>query len=245
MEKSRNNKFEKILHISLGTIGIILLLVVFSYIITYSTLQKNKPEDIILPNFKGLSIEEAKDKAENMGITIKVSAEKFDIEIEKGKIISQDPTYQPNFRIKEGATVDVIVSKGQEIVTVTKLVGKTKDKVMKELKELGLNAIFEEEYNDDIEKGIVIEQSIAEGEEVLAGSDITVKVSSGIEQVEVPDLTGLTEEEAKEEIIKANLIWKSTKKTNDTSKDKGVVGQSISANAIVDKGTEISIIINE
>ena len=192
-----------------------------------------------------MTLEEARKKAEEANLTINVAEEKYDVEIEEGKIISQDPTYQPNFTVKEGSTINVVVSKGQEIVTVTKLVGKTKDEATKEAKDLGLNVIVEEDYSDEIEAGVVIEQSIEEGEEVLAGSDITIKVSLGIEQVEVPDLSGLSEEEAKAKIAEAKLTYKATFKITDSSKGKGVVEQSISPHSFVDKNSEITITINE
>ena len=68
----------------------------------------------------------------------------------------------------------------------------------------------------------------------------------GIEQVEVPDLSGKTESEAKTAISNAKLKWKSTEKTSDSSKPNGVVvNQSISNGSMVDKNTEITITINE
>ena len=174
-----------------------------------------------------------------------VSEEKYDVQIEEGKIISQDPKYQPNFTVKERSTVNVVVSKGQEIVKVTKLVGKTKDEARKELKDLGLEMEIEEVNSDDVEPGIVIEQDKQEGEEVLAGTKIKLKVSLGIEKVEVPNLTGLSEDEAKVKITEAKLKWIRTDKIKDSSKGTGVVEQNISPKSMVDKNTEISITINE
>ena len=249
-KKSKLSKFKKYLEehkfVKMILIAAIFLVVFLAAIgITLFALNSSSPKDVVMPDFTNLTIDEAKAKASEAGLTINISEEKFDVEIEEGKIISQDPKYQPSYTVKEGSTINVVVSKGQEIVTVTKLVGKTKDEVYKELKEIGLNGIFEEENSDEVEAGVVIELSVEEGEEVLAGSDITIKVSLGIEQIEVPDLTGLTEDEAKAKIAEAKLTWKTTYKTNDSSKGKGVVEQSISAKSFVDKGTEITITINE
>ena len=243
-------KFKKFLNehkiVKIALIALVLLIVFIATIgITLFALDANKTKDVKLPNFAGLTVEEAKTKAAETGITINILEEKFDVEIEEGKIISQEPRYQDNYEVKEGSTVNVIVSKGQEIVVVPKLVGKTKDEVMNELKEIGLNAIYEEENSDEVEKGIVIEQSIKEDEEVLAGSDITIKVSLGIEQVEVPDLKGMTEDEAKKKISEAKLKWIRTDWVKDSNEPKGVIGQSISAKSFVDKNSEITITINE
>ena len=87
---------------------------------------------------------------------------------------------------------------------------------------------------------------MAEGEKIAAGTTVTIYSSMGIEQVQVPDLSGKTESEAKSAISSAKLKWKSTDKTSDSSKPNGVVvNQSISNGSMVDKNTEITITVNE
>ena len=211
--------------------------------ITLFALNLGKVKDVALPNFAEMTLDEAKAAAEVAGVILETT-EDFHVEIEAGKIISQDPIYQENYTVKEGSTVKVVISKGQEMVTVTKVVGKKRDEAIKELKELGLVTEVIEENSDEIEKDYVIEQDIAEGEEILKGSTIKIKVSMGIEQVEVPDLTGMTEDEAKKALSDAKLKWKSTRTVNDSSKGTGVVSQTVSAKSMVDKNTEVSITIN-
>ena len=241
-----NRFLEEHKFIKIVLIGLVFLVVFITTIaITLGVINSKQPKDILLPNLTGLTVDEAKAKVAELKFTINVQEEKYDLEIPEGKIISQEPKYQDNFTVKEGTTINVVVSKGQEIVKVTKLVGKTKDEARKELKELGLEMELEEEYNDEIEAGIIVEQDKQEGEEVLAGSKIKLKASLGIEQVEVPDLTGLSEEEAKAKITEAKLKWIRTDKIKDSSKGKGVVGQNISAKSMVSKNSEITITINE
>lgn len=248
--QSKSAKFKKYLEEHKGVkialiVAIFLIVFIASIGITLGVLNSGKPKDILLPNFTNLTLDEAKAKAEEVKLNLNVSEEKYDVQIEEGKIISQDPKYQPNYTVKEGSTVNVVVSKGQEIVKVTKLVGKTKDEARKELKDLGLDMEIEEVNSDDVEPGIVIEQDKQEGEEVLAGTKIKLKVSLGIEKVEVPDLAGLSEDEAKAKITEAKLKWIRTDKIKDSSKGTGVVEQNISPKSMVDKNTEISITINE
>ncbi len=248
--QSKFAKFKKYLEEHKGVkialiVAIFLIVFIASIGITLGVLNSGKPKDILLPNFTNLTLDEAKAKAEEVKLNLNVSEEKYDVQIEEGKIISQDPKYQPNYTVKEGSTVNVVVSKGQEIVKVTKLVGKTKDEARKELKDLGLEMEIEEVNSDDVEPGIVIEQDKQEGEEVLAGTKIKLKVSLGIEKVEVPNLTGLSEDKAKAKITEAKLKWIRTDKIKDSSKGTGVVEQNISPKSMVDKNTEISITINE
>ncbi len=86
---------------------------------------------------------------------------------------------------------------------------------------------IEEVNSDDVEAGIVIEQDKQEGEEVLAGTKIKLKASLGIEKVEVPDLAGLSEDEAKAKIAEAKLKWIRTDKIKDSSKGTGVGAKHI------------------
>ena len=232
-----NRFLEEHKFVKAALIGIIFLIVFISTIaITLGVLNSKQPKDVALPNLVGLTFDKAKAKVAESKITVKIQEEKYDPEVPEGKIISQDPKYQENFAftVKEGSTINVIISKGQELVKVTKLVGKTKDEARKELKELGLEMELEEEYSDEVEAGIIIEQDKQEG-----------KASLGIEQVEVPDFKGLSEDEAKAKIAEAKLKWIRTDKIKDSSKGNGVVGQNISAKSMVSKNSEITITINE
>ena len=213
---------------------------------TYYALTLNKTKTVQIPDLSGLTLVEAQKKAEELNLKVEVKEEKYHLEIPEGQIISQDPVYQENFAINEGSILTVAISKGQEIVEVPKVVGYTKDEATKMLKDAGLEVEVEEENSDTVESGYIIKQSSTEGEKIPAGTTVTINVSLGIEQVEVPDLYGKTESEAKTAITNAKLKWKSTDKTSDSSKPNGVVvNQSISSGSMVDKNTEITITVNE
>ena len=219
---------------------------------TYFALSIGKVGDVQVPDLVNLTLEEAEAKAKELKLKIEVKEEKYHLEIEEGRIIEQNPEYRENFKIKQKSTIKVVVSKGQEIIKMPKAVGLKRDEAMKLLKEAGLEVEIKEENSDSVEKDYVIKQEtedgkeIKEDEEIPAGTKIILYVSMGIEQVEVPDLNGKTESEAKSAISKANLKWKSTDKTSDSSKPNGVVvNQSISSGSMVDKNTEITITVNE
>lgn len=245
--------FEK--HPVLKVFAIILTcILVFSIAMggTYLALNIGRAKEVQIPDFSNLTIEQAEEKARELKLKVEVQEEKYHLEIPEGQIIEQDPAYQDNFKIKEGTTIKVIVSKGQEIVKMPKAVGLTRDEAMRLLKDTGLEVEVKEEYSDSVEKDYVIKQctedekEIDKDEEIPAGTKIIIYVSMGIEQVSVPDLSGKTESEAKSAISSAGLKWKSTDKTSDSSKPNGVVvNQSISSGSMVDKNTEITITVNE
>ena len=247
-------KFDKIKkyfeeHPAVKVIAIIVAcILVFSIAMggTYLALSLGRAKEVQIPNLQGLTKEEAEQKAKESKLKIEVSEEKYHLEVPEGQIIEQDPKYQDNYKIKEGTTIKVVISKGQEIVEMPKVVGKTRDEATKMLKEVGLEVKVEEEFSDDVEKNYITKQEVAEGEKIAAGTTVTIYSSMGIEQVQVPDLSGKTESEAKSAISSAKLKWKSTDKTSDSSKPNGVVvNQSISNGSMVDKNTEITITVNE
>ena len=219
---------------------------------TYLALTLGRAKEVQIPDLSNMTLEQAQEEAKKLKIKVEVKEEKYHLEIPEGQIIEQDPKYQINYKIKEGSTIKVVVSKGQEIVKMPKIVGLKRDEAINLLKETGLEYEIKEENSDDVEKGIVIKQETEDGkeiqkdDEIAAGTKIIVHVSMGIEQVAVPDLSGKTESEAKTAISNAKLKWKSTEKTSDSSKPNGVVvNQSISNGSMVDKNTEITITINE
>ena len=222
---------------------------------TYLALTMGKAKEVQIPDFSNMTLEEAEAKAKELKIKLEHNEEddKFHLEIEEGKVIEQEPKYQPNYKIKEGSKVKIILSKGQEIVEIPdSLEGKQRDEVYNALREIGLEIQVVEENNDKIEKDIVFKiekednTALKAGDEIPAGTKVLVYVSMGIEQVEVPDLSGKSESEAKSLISSAKLKWKSTDKISDSSKPNGVVvNQSISAGSMVDKDSEITITVNE
>ena len=246
--------FEK--HKALKVLAIIIgCILVFSIAMggTYLALTLGRAEEVQVPDLKNLTLEQAQSKVNELKLNLEVQEEKYDLEIPEGQIIEQDPAYQENYKIKEGTTIKVIVSKGQEIVKIpTDVEGKPRDEAMQSLKDVGLEVTAKEENNDEIQKDCVIRieneqgEKLSGNEEIPAGTTIVMYVSMGIEQVSVPDLYGKTESQAKSDLTNAKLKWKSTEKTSDSSKPNGVViNQSISSGSMVDKGTEITITINE
>ncbi|MBQ3145291.1 MAG: Stk1 family PASTA domain-containing Ser/Thr kinase [Clostridia bacterium] len=259
-EPEKKGKFAKISkffeeHKVLKVICIILACVlVFALAMggTYLALSLGRAKDVQVPNLANLTLDQAKEKVKELNLNVEVKEEKYHLEIPEGQIIEQDPRYQENYKIKEGSTIKVIISKGQEIVKMPKVVGLKRDEAVNLLKETGLEVEVKEENDDKVEKDYIIKQEtedekeITEGTEIPAGTKIIIYVSMGIEQVEVPDLSGKTESEAKTAITNAKLKWKSTEKVSDSSKPNGVVvNQSISAKSMVDKDTEITITVNE
>ena len=223
-----------------------ILLFIITIIITNVLINVLTKSDIQVPDLTGMEQSEAKKTVENLKLVYEKKSEEYSKDVPQGYIISQDPIYMANYKVKEKSTISVVVSLGKNIVTVPKVVGMTLEEATKTLEDLGLKIETEEEYSSKVEAGYIIEQSIKEDEKIDAGETITLKVSKGIEKVTVPDLIGKTEKDAKSEIKSAGLKLKTTSTAEDLSKDDGIVlKQSIEAGTEVDKNSEITITLNK
>ena len=108
-----------------------------------------------------------------------------------------------------------------------------------------MEPIIEEVFDKKTEKGYVIKQGVDPETEVDAGIQITITVSKGLDEVEVPELRGKTKAEAISEIEKAGLKLGTTITEQDKTKDDGtVLKQSLEAGSKAEKGTSINITVN-
>lgn len=99
---------------------------------------------------------------------------------------------------------------------------------------------FKEEPSDKIKKGGIISQSAVAGESVPVGTVIVLTVSSGIEQIVVPDVKGKSFEDAKEILEDAHFVVSKELLDNTENKTPGeVYRMSEDAGMSVDKGTVI------
>ena len=234
-------------HKALSIIIGLILLFALSLGGTMAVLNITNPAEVQVPNLVGLSKEEAQQETENAKLKFEVASEEFNKDVPEGYVISQDPKYIDNYSVKEGETIRVVISKGQEKTTVPKVVGMTLEEAQKALEEANLKAEVVEETSKTVEAGYVISQEVEAEEEAFAGDTIKIHVSTGtgIKEVTVQSVVGQSEANAKSTLtglgLKVNVAYE-----EDTSKDDGVVlRQSIDSGKVVDEGTTITITVNK
>lgn len=227
-------------------IGIILLFAI-SLGGTMLVLGITNPPEVEMPNVVGMSREEAQKEIENAKLKFEVEKEEYDAEIPEGFVISQDPKYMERFnKVKEGSTVKVVISKGQEKTKVPKVVGMKKEEAIQAIEDANLKAEVIEETSKKVEEGYVISQETEADTEIAAGETIKIHVSTGtgIKQVTVVSVVGQDEATAKKTL--EDLGLKVTITYADSTKDNGkVANQSIADGKVVDEGTAITLTVNK
>ena len=227
-------------------IGLILLFAI-SLGGTMLVLGITNPPEVEMPNVVGMSREEAQKEIEATKLKFEVEKEEYDAEVPEGFVISQDPKYMERFnKVKEGSTVKVVISKGQEKTTVPKVVGMTKEEAIQAIEDANLKAEVIEETSKKVEEGYVISQDTEADTEIAAGETIKIHVSTGtgIKQVTVVSVVGQDEATAKKTL--EDLGLKVTITYTDSTKDNGKVAtQSIADGKVVDEGTAITLTVNK
>jgi eukaryotic-like serine/threonine-protein kinase len=159
----------------------------------------------------------------------------------KGQVIGQDPT--GGTRAKKGSTVTLTVSDGPQQVAVPQVVGLTVSSARGRLEKAGLQPSEREENSDTVLKGKVVSVSPSEGQKVDKGSSVTLVVSSGKPQADVPDVTGKSFDEAQSTLQAAGFKVTRTNKETDTKDPDTVLSQNPKGGTQVDSGATVALTV--
>ncbi|MEL7156821.1 MAG: Stk1 family PASTA domain-containing Ser/Thr kinase [Actinomycetota bacterium] len=146
-----------------------------------------------VPTVVGESQRSAENRLGDAGFTFVAEFAEND-EFEPGVVFEQDPA--PGTELEPGSEVIIRIVAAAEQVTVPSVVNLPNSEAAAVLNNLGLSVAIEREESDEVEFDVVISQSLDPGQEVNAGADITLTVSNGPAQAEVPQLAGLATADA-------------------------------------------------
>ena len=135
-----------------------------------------------VPNLVNYPIDKAEEEAKKVNIQLTVSAEEYSDVIPEGYIISQNPV--PGSLTAVDSVVEVIRCKGIKREYMPSLIGMNADSAKKIMDDLNTGYLIESETSQEYEEGLVIKQSIAEGDVIEKGMILTITVSSGMPETE-------------------------------------------------------------
>ncbi len=145
-----------------------------------------------------------------------------------------------------GIMVAVVSNLYQEYVNVPQYVGMAYDDIEANY-EVAKNFKFNLQYEFDnaVESGIVLEQSPTYGESVVSGSEITLVISKGGRNIQIPELSGKTESQAIAALKNAGLTYARKTEVGNVALDEGVVLRcEPSEGTEVTEGATVTIYVN-
>ena len=188
-----------------------------------------------------------KDLAYYENFNIVTGQPEYHDEIEKGRVIRQEPT--PGSRVEKGAKITVILSLGREteIILMEELRGQNIDVALSFLQGQGLNPLPFEEFSDEYAVGQVIRTNPVAGTPLTEGQKVEVYYSSGpmIKKEKMPDVVGLNYSTAMKRLN--DLGFKNIRverKESEESKDT-VIEQSVTRYTQIDITEEIILTISK
>ena len=196
-----------------------------------------------VPMLIGVEQEEARKMLEDRNLVMKIGVS-VESEYPAGFVAKQ--SYAEGYTLKEGAEVEVNISKGDKVVLVPDVTDSTVDAAKIEIEQRGLVFNMEEKYDKTVPSGDIISQDPKVNSEVSTGSIVTVYVSKGVESglVIVPNVVGETEEDASKKISDSKLIPEVTTISNEAKKNGEVVSQIPEKDAVVSELSTVVIVVN-
>jgi serine/threonine-protein kinase len=99
-------------------------------------------------------------------------------------------------RLRPGSPVNLTVSKGPELLAVPSQVGQGQDGATAALRKAGFAVAVEQVFSETVPPGVVVAQDPPGGQLPRAGT-VSLQVSRGPERITVPDLSGLSDAQAR------------------------------------------------
>lgn len=201
------------------------------------------PELFEVPDLTGLTQDEAEAALQDAELTLGPVTHEYSDTVEQGSVLSQSPAAADELR--RNHAVSVVVSEGPQPVAVPDLSGMTVEEATSELEAAGLHLeVSGSEHSASVEAGRIITQDPAEGD-VLPGSTVTAVQSLGPRMIEVPDVTGQTQGEARRQLEEAGFEVEETEILGDFfgSREGRVRNQSPESGAEAAEGSTVRILI--
>ncbi|MGW1254199.1 Stk1 family PASTA domain-containing Ser/Thr kinase [Streptomyces sp. NPDC002513] len=196
------------------------------------------PETVQVPDVKGDPLAGAQERLRKAGLVPGMVSQAFSQDVPKGSVIGTDPG--AGTRRHGGSAIALTVSKGSP-VQVPDVTGSSLDDATANLQDAGLKVrIADTQTTSEFDAGQVARQSPGAGQEAGEGDTVTLTISKGREQVEVPDVVGDNVDDARRALEAAGF---------QVEEDRGLLGlfgdtvkhQSVKGGQKAPKGSTITL----
>ncbi|WP_338695713.1 Stk1 family PASTA domain-containing Ser/Thr kinase [Streptomyces sp. Q6] len=187
---------------------------------------------------------QAKERLTEAGLQAGSSTYEFSDTYKRGTVMDTDPA--AGSRIRDDGTVKLTVSKGPDTVKVPDLKGTPLATAKSDLKNRGLEpGMITRAFSEEIARGSVISTDPDAGTTRRSGSAVALVVSKGA-PIDVPDVTGESEQDAIADLRDAGLKAEIATERIHSDEDKGdVARQSPGEGKRLAEGDTVTLTISE
>ena len=200
-----------------------------------------------VPNVVGLHFAEAERELADVGfshVTIEFS-ERDDID--ENMVFQQNPRAglllaEPN---DPDNPITLFVASPRTLVQLPNVVGRSYEEAEAALVTAGFSVDRIDVRNDNLAIGLVTEQSIPSTEQRPAGTVVTLTVSAGRGEVEVPRLVGQTVDDARVTLARLGLVDRVEREFSTEFSEGTVIRSSPESFESVERGSVITLVVSE
>ncbi|MEX2551737.1 MAG: Stk1 family PASTA domain-containing Ser/Thr kinase [Actinomycetota bacterium] len=232
-----------------GILGKVLALVLLAALIgagwfIYQNFAPGIAPDIEVPDVVGKPVDEATRLIREAGLTSEIIRRQFSPNLPAFSVISQDP--EDGLKVKEGVTVQLVVSQGPEQVDVPDLKGATRQEAEQRLIDAGLTlGDISSQPDEVIEEGKIVGQSPPAGSKQDKGGQVSLILSSGKELVAVPSVVDVDQQTAETRIREAGLEPKVEQGCDSSKPEDQVIDQNPAPGTKVKEREPVTMVMND
>jgi len=200
-------------------------------------------EDIEVPNFQNMKIDEARALAEEKNLELSVDSQHHN-KVPEDSVISQDPA--AGMLVKEGYPIKLVVSLGDRLINVPNIINRSESDAIILIEDAGFRGQVSFE-NSDLPEGTVIEQSPQPGAQAPAGSTIDYVLSEGplVVPTKMPHLVGLSIEEATKTLRDLGIGIANISREYSNQFEEGlIISQSVAPLAELEENQKVDIVVS-
>ncbi len=199
----------------------------------------NDSASIIVPNFIGETLDQAKSFFTGLNVTTQNSPSS---NVPVGKIMDQKPL--PLTKTKRGSNVLLTISTGPGTTTIpADLLGLSLVDAESKIRATGLQIGQITQANSNATPGTIIGSDPQPGSAVPAGTSINLVIANG--QVAVPGVIGNDKVQAATTLTQAGLIVTENTGSDSNAPDGSVLTQTPAAGTSVPIGSTVTLVINQ
>ena len=205
-------------------------------------------DEVEVPNVVNVEVDKATESLEEAGLKVNVLSELYDIEVPAGHVISQNP--EGGDKVKKNRVVTLEVSKGPEIVEVPDVTGQSLEEAEATLSASGFKIASDISYiyDSQLGEGKVVQQIPKAQTKKEQGTEVTLVASKGAQPqyINMPDLTGLTLEEAKRKLKDAKLKVGNVNSAESSFFYSGqVADQGVEVSTSILQGKSVDLVVSK
>ena len=202
------------------------------------------PAGVEVPDVVGKTVDVASSEIEAQGLAVDELKYEYSSKVDAGLVISQSP--KANTKQDPKTKVSLVVSQGEEQISVPDITNKTATEARSILQQAGLTyEAGTAEHSEDVAENRIARQEPLAGTMLTKGGKVTYFLSAGPEGTTIPNVVGELEGAARSKLSNAGFNVEIDYQKSSEVPEGAVISQEPVAGEKAKSGSSVSIVVSE